>query len=101
MRSPALVGGQLSVETCLAAAGRFRPKAAICFPGIGERTFQQQRCRASGLNLVAAAVVLWNTVYLERATKALREYGKLADDGMLQFLSPLEWEQINLIGDYV
>jgi Domain of unknown function (DUF4158)/Tn3 transposase DDE domain len=29
-----------------------------------------RRCR--GLNLVVAAIVLWNTVYLERAIKALR-----------------------------
>lgn len=68
---------------------------------IRDRTFEQQRYRASGLNLVTAAIVLWNTVYLERATKALRENGKLADDGMLQFLSPLGWEHINLTGDYV
>ena len=38
---------------------------------------------------------------LHRETKALREYGKLVDDGMLQFLSPLGWEHINLTGDYV
>ncbi|MEJ9960919.1 Tn3 family transposase, partial [Escherichia coli] len=35
--------------------------------------FEQQRYRASGLNLVTAAIVLWNTVYLERATQGLVE----------------------------
>ncbi len=64
-------------------------------------SFEQQRYRASGLNLVTAAIVLWNTVYLERATQALRESGKLAKDDMLQYLSPLGWEHINLTGDYV
>jgi TnpA family transposase len=68
---------------------------------IRDRTFEQQRYRASGLNLVTAAIVLWNTVYLERATQALRESGKLPDAGMLQFLSQLGWEHINLTGDYV
>jgi hypothetical protein len=68
---------------------------------IRDRTFEQQRYRASGLNLVTGAIVLWNTVYLERATQALHESGKLTDDGMLQFLSPLGWEHINLTGDYV
>ncbi|MBC1189201.1 transposase, partial [Kluyvera sp. SCKS090646] len=29
-----------------------------------------------GLNLVTAAIVLWNTVYLERATQGLVEAGK-------------------------
>lgn len=38
---------------------------------------------------------------LERATQVLRESGKLPDDDMLQFLSPLGWEHINLTGDYV
>ncbi len=30
---------------------------------IRDRSFEQQRYRASGLNLVTAAIVLWNTVY--------------------------------------
>jgi hypothetical protein len=29
-----------------------------------DRTYEDQRYRASGLNLVVAAIVLWNTVYL-------------------------------------
>ncbi|AYE25904.1 hypothetical protein CJD41_24145 (plasmid) [Salmonella enterica subsp. enterica serovar Pullorum] len=66
--------------------------------GIGAR---QQRYRASGLNLVTAAIVLWNTVYLERATQGLVEAGKPVDGELLQFLSPLGWEHINLTGDYV
>jgi hypothetical protein len=68
---------------------------------IRDRSFEQQRYRASGLNLVTAAIVLWNTVYLERTTHALRESGKLAKEDMLQYLSPLGWEHINLTGDYV
>lgn len=47
-------------------------------PGkIRDRTFEQQRYRASGLNLVTAAIVRWNTVYLERATQALRASASL------------------------
>ncbi len=34
---------------------------------IRDRSFENQRYRASGLNLVVAAIILWNTVYLERA----------------------------------
>jgi TnpA family transposase len=77
---------------------------AVFFYRLGEirdRSFEQQRYRASGLNLVTAAIVLWNTVYLERATNALREHGVAVDDGLLQYLSPLGWEHINLTGDYV
>ena len=50
---------------------------------------------------VTAAIVLWNTVYLERATSALRAHCKALDDTLLQYLSPLGWEHINLTGDYL
>jgi len=78
---------------------------AVFFNRLGEirdLSFEQQRYRASGLNLVTAAIVLWNTVYLDRATQAMRETGSKAfDDALLQYLSPLGWEHINLTGDYV
>jgi hypothetical protein len=62
--------------------------------------FEQQSNRASGLNLLTAAIVLWNTVYLQRATDARRKQGPL-DETLLPYLSPLGWEHINLTGDYV
>jgi TnpA family transposase len=68
---------------------------------IRDRSFEQQRYRASGRNLVTAAVVLWNTVYLERATHALRGNTHAVDNAQLQYLSPLGWEQVNLTGDYL
>ena len=48
---------------------------AVCLNRLGEirdRTFEAQRHRASGLNLVTAAIILWNTVYIDRAIGALR-----------------------------
>ena len=77
---------------------------AVFFNRLGEirdRSFEQQRYRASGLNLVTAAIVLWNTVYLERASNALLDHGQAVDDALLQYLSPLGWEHINLTGDYL
>jgi hypothetical protein len=68
---------------------------------IRDRSFEQQRYRASGLNLVTAAIVLWNTVYLERAANTLRNNGQAIDDNLRQYLSPLGWEYINLTCDYV
>ncbi len=76
---------------------------AVFFHRLGEirdRGFEQQRYRASGLTLLTAAIVLWNTVYLHRATDALRKQAPL-DDDLLQHLSPLGWEHINLTGDYL
>ncbi len=68
---------------------------------IRDRSFENQRYRASGLNLVLAAIVLWNTVYIERAVQALRNSGKEIDEKLLPHLSPLGWEHINLTGDYI
>ena len=47
---------------------------AVCFNRLGEirdRPFENQRHRASGLNLLFAAITLWNAVYLERAAELL------------------------------
>jgi len=77
---------------------------AVFFNRLGEirdRSFEQQRYRASGLNLATAAIVLWNTVYLERATNAMRKNCQGIDDTLFQYLSPLGWEHINLTGDYL
>src|ERR1044072_976811 len=45
--------------------------------GIRDRTFKNQRYRASGLNLTIAAIVLWNTIYLGHAVAELRADPKL------------------------
>lgn len=68
---------------------------------IRDRGFEDQRHRANGLNLTVAAIVLWNTVYLGRAVRAMRKAGHVVDDELLQHLSPVGWEHINLTGDYV
>ena len=68
---------------------------------IRDRNFDNQRYRASGLNLVVSAIVLWNIVYLDRVVKALRKQRKEIDEGLLVYLSPLGWEHINLTGDYI
>ena len=49
---------------------------------------------------VVAAIVLWNTVYLEQAVNAIRQGGQTVFDETLAHLSPLKWEHINLTGDY-
>lgn len=75
---------------------------AVFFNRLGEvrdRSFESQSYRASGLNLVVASIILWNTVYLEKAIEKVREKRDIPDD-YLTFLSPLGWEHINLTGDY-
>jgi DNA invertase Pin-like site-specific DNA recombinase len=64
-------------------------------------TYENQQHRASGLNLVVTAIILWNTRYLERAVVTLRQAAVDVPDELLAHLSPLGWEHVNLTGDYV
>jgi TnpA family transposase len=76
---------------------------AVFFNRLGEvrdRSYEDQRYRASGLNLVVAAITLWNTAYLERAVEELRRQGLEIADDELEHLSPLGWEHITLTGEY-
>lgn len=77
---------------------------AVHFNRLGEirdRTFENQLHRASGLNLVVGAIILWNTVYIEKAVDYLRKTAKNFNDDLIKHLSPLGWEHINLTGDYI
>lgn len=66
-----------------------------------DRTLENQRYRASGLNLVVSAIILWNAVYLNRAITELRNSGMIIPDELLPHTSPLGWEHISLNGDYI
>jgi TnpA family transposase len=77
---------------------------AVFFHRLGEirdRTFENQKYRASGLNLAVAAVILWNTVYLSRAVTELRSHGEAVSDDLLAHIAPLGWEHITFNGDYI
>lgn len=77
---------------------------AVCFHRLGrlhDRTYESRQHRAGGLNLVVAAIILWNTVYLGRAIDTLRRQGEVIPDELLPHLAPLGWQHINLTGDYL
>jgi TnpA family transposase len=77
---------------------------AVFFNRLGEirdRSYEQQSYRASGLALVTAAIVLWNTLYMERAVQSMVNRGEQFDPDWHQHLSPLGWEHIGLTGDYI
>lgn len=100
LRDPALrrrVTGGLNKGEARNALAR-----TVFFHRLGEirdRSYENQRYRASGLNLVIAAITLWNTIYLERAVNALRERS-MVNDALLGHLAPLGWNHIGLTGDY-
>ena len=68
---------------------------------IADRTLQNQEHRASGLNLVIAAIALWTTLYMQRAVEHLREREIAAPDELLAHLSPMSWAHVGLTGDYL
>ena len=76
---------------------------AICFYRQGiirDRDYTDQLHRASSLNLVIAAIVLWNTLYLEMAIQDMQRMEPVSD-AVLNHLSPMRWQHIRLSGDYV
>jgi hypothetical protein len=73
----------------LCAATRYLRRGAAS--ALSRERTQPRRC----------AIVLWNTVYLQRAVQALADGGQAVDEALLRHLSPLGWEHINLTGDYV
>ena len=66
-----------------------------------DRSHENQASRAATLNLVVAAIVLFNCRYLGRVLDALRSAGERIDPAHVAHLSPLGWDHINLTGDYV
>jgi TnpA family transposase len=68
---------------------------------IGERSTEAQQFRASGLNLVIAAIIYWNSTYLADALAHLRASGEPVPAELLPHTSPLSWEHISLSGDFL
>src|SRR5581483_5889488 len=75
----------------------------LFFGGQGEirdRTYDAQLNAASSLNLLLAAIVVWNTVHLQACLRRLRAEEYPVDDADLPFLSPLVRRHLGLYGQY-
>ena len=68
---------------------------------ITDRDQDAQQFRASGLNLVIAAIVYWNSTYLDDAVEHLRAEGKPVPPELLVHTSPLTWEHIAFSGNFL
>jgi TnpA family transposase len=64
-----------------------------------ERTLQHQLQRASALNIIINAINVWNTLHLDKAIEYQKGLGSFRED-LLNHISPLGWEHINLLGEY-
>ena len=68
---------------------------------IADRSAEAQQFRASGLNLVIAAIVFWNATYIADAIAHLRATEQSVPDAWLAHTSPLSWEHISFSGAYL
>ena len=68
---------------------------------IADRGAEAQQFRASGLNLVIAAIVFWNSTYITDAVAHLCAAAEPAPDAWLAHTSPLSWEHISFSGDFL
>jgi TnpA family transposase len=68
----------------------------VCLNRLGEirdRSYEDQRYCASALNLVVAAIILWNAIYLAEAVEILKQQGVTVNKELLQHLSPPRLEK--------
>ncbi len=66
-----------------------------------DRSHEAQQYRASGLNLVIAAIVYWNSTYMADAVAHLRSAGTTVPDELIAHTSPVGWEHIAFSGDFL
>jgi hypothetical protein len=66
-----------------------------------DRSFENQAYRTLELNLLVAAIILWNTRYLQAAFDVLRHRGAAVPPELIRHVTPLGWEHIGPTGDYV
>jgi hypothetical protein len=62
---------------------------------------EAQQLRASGLNLVIAAIAYWNSTYIADAVAHLGATGEVVPAALLAHTTPLSWEHIGLSGEFL
>ena len=68
---------------------------------IRDRTTESQHFRLACLNLLTAIIIFWNTDQLGKAVLQRQREGLNTPDYLLRHISPLGWEHILLIGQYI
>jgi TnpA family transposase len=66
-----------------------------------DRSHEAQQYRASGLNLVIAAIVYWNSIYMADAIAHLRSGDQDVPDDVMAHTSPVGCEHIAFSGDFL
>ncbi len=92
------------VQMGLSKGERLQAMARALFFGQQERfneyDYEAQRTQALALNLVMAAIIVWNTRYLGAAANALARRGQPVPEEVWADLSPILWEHLSLVGKF-
>jgi hypothetical protein len=67
---------------------------------IQEKDPDMRLCVASSINLMILCIAIWNTIYMQRGIRSLREEGYQISQEDLGFLSPFGHAHINLYGQF-
>lgn len=76
----------------------------LFFGGRGEmrdRTYEDQLNAASSLNLLLAAIIVWNTVQIQTYIEQMRAAGLDVNASDLRYLSPLMRQHLGIYGRYL
>ena len=82
-------------QNSLKRAIRFHRRGSL-----NDRSTLDHDLSAAALNLVAAAITLWNTVYLNHTIGYLAQSEAPVPASCIPHISPLGWEHITLTGTY-
>ena len=69
--------------------------------GIRDRTTESQHFRLACLNLLTSTIIHWNTDQLGKVVMQRKRVGLDTPEHLLRHISPLGWEHIPLIGQYI
>ena len=61
---------------------------------------ENQEDQLNSLSLVTNSIVIWNTVYIQKAIDLLKENGEIINDKDIAMLSPLVSKHISILGKY-
>ncbi|MDZ5762824.1 Tn3 family transposase domain protein [Candidatus Cyrtobacter comes] len=61
---------------------------------------ENQEDQLNSVSLVTNAIVIWNTVYMQKAIEQLEEKGRIIEDTDIARISPLMSKHINILGKF-
>lgn len=78
-------------------------RSHLCYANQGEirgQSDEQLRNQVGCLNLVTNAIIVWNTVYIEKVVQQLQQEGRVLNREDLMHIWPTRYAHVNVYGRY-